>query len=89
MHLKFPAVDATYITQKIDAGFYSHATKLVRDAVRRMREADEPRQALLATAPIGDEQIACGEYRVYTPELFKEIKRNAHGKVRRSISRRL
>jgi hypothetical protein len=32
---------------------------------------------------IGDEQIARGEYRVYTPELFEEIKRNARDKVKR------
>ena len=32
---------------------------------------------------IGDEQIPRGQYRVYTPELFEEIKRNARDKVKR------
>jgi antitoxin ParD1/3/4 len=83
MNINFPAVDETYIKQKVESGFYSNATELVRDAVRRMREADEQRQALLAAVQVGDEQIARGAYRVYTPELFEEIKRNARDKVKR------
>jgi antitoxin ParD1/3/4 len=83
MNINFPAVDETYIKQKVESGFYSNVTELVRDAVRRMREADEQRQAFLAAAQIGDEQIARGQYRVYTPELFEEIKRNAPDKVKR------
>ncbi len=83
MNIHFPAVDATYIKQKVDAGFYSNATELVRDAVRHMREADEQRLALLAAVQIGEEQITRGAYRVYTPELFEEIKRNAREKVKR------
>ena len=83
MNINFPAVDEIYIKQKVDSGFYSNATELVRDAVRRMREADEQRQALLAAVQIGEEQIARGEYRAYTPELFEEIKRNARDKVAR------
>jgi len=39
--------------------------------------------SLLAAVQIGDEQIARGEYRVYTPALFEEIKRNARDKVKR------
>jgi putative addiction module CopG family antidote len=34
MNINFPSVDETYIRQKVDAGFYSNATELVRDAVR-------------------------------------------------------
>jgi antitoxin ParD1/3/4 len=83
MNINFPAVDEAYIKQKVEAGFYSNATELVRDAVRRMREAEEQRQALQAAVQIGEEQIARGEYRAYTPELFAEIKRNARDKVKR------
>jgi putative addiction module CopG family antidote len=64
MNINFPAVDETYIEQKVDAGFYSSATELVRDAVHRMREADKHRPALLVTVQVGDEQMACGAYRV-------------------------
>lgn len=83
MNIHFSSVDETYIKQQVDSGFYSNATELVRDAVRRLREADEQRQALLAAVQIGDEQIARGEYTAYTPALFEEIKRNARDKVKR------
>jgi antitoxin ParD1/3/4 len=83
MNINFPAVDETYIKQKVDSGVYSNATELVRDAVRHMREADEQQQALLAAVQIGEAQIERGEYRRYTPELFEEIKRNARDKVAR------
>jgi len=83
MNINFPSVDETYIKQKVDDGFYSNATELVRDAVRHLREADEQRQAWLAAVQVGDDQIARGEYRPYTPELFEEIKRNARDKVKR------
>ena len=77
MNINFPPVDEQYIKGKIDAGFYSNATELVRDAVRRMREADEKRQELLAAVQLGEEQIARGQYQHYTPELFETIKRNS------------
>jgi antitoxin ParD1/3/4 len=48
-----------------------------------MREADEQQQALLAAVQIGEEQIARGEYRAYTPQLFEEIKQHARDKVKR------
>jgi len=83
MNVNFPAVDETYIKQKVDSGFYSNATELVRDAVRHMREADKQRQALLAAVQVGEDQLERGEYRRYTPELFEEIKRNARDKVAR------
>ena len=67
----------------MDAGFCNNAIELVRDAVRRMREADEQRQALLAAVQIGDKQMAPRAYRVYTPELFEEIKQNARDQVKR------
>lgn len=35
MNINFPPVDESYIKAKIDDGFYSNATELVRDAVRR------------------------------------------------------
>ena len=81
MNINFPQVDEQYIKTKVDAGFYSNATELVRDAVRRMREAEEQRQALLAAVQLGEEQIARGQYRPYTPELFEEITRNSVTKV--------
>ena len=36
MNINFPPVDERYVKAKINDGFYSNATELVRDAVRRM-----------------------------------------------------
>ena len=84
MNINFPPVDEQYIKGKIDAGFYSNATELVRDAVRRLREADEKRQDLLAAVQLGEEQIAQGHYKHYTPELFETIKQNSIEKAQRN-----
>jgi len=41
MNIVFPAMDESYIKAKVEDGFYSNATELVRDAVRRLREQDD------------------------------------------------
>ncbi len=83
MNIHFPSADEAYIKQQVEEGFYSNATELVRDAVRRLREANEQRVALLAAVQVGEDQITRGEYRTYTPELVAEIKRNARDKAQR------
>ncbi|KAF0101739.1 MAG: hypothetical protein FD163_1196 [Hyphomonadaceae bacterium] len=40
MNINFPPVDEKFIKSKIENGYYSNATELVRDAVRRLREKD-------------------------------------------------
>lgn len=83
MNIQFPSADETYIKQQVEAGFYSNATELVRDAVRRLREEHERRAALRAAVQVGEDQIARGEYQPYTSELFDAIKRNARAKAQR------
>ena len=41
MNIMFPPLDNSYIKAKVRDGFYSNATELVRDAVRRLREFDD------------------------------------------------
>ena len=48
MNINFPPVDAGYIKTKVEGGYYSNATEMVRDAVRRMREQDDHHGRLLA-----------------------------------------
>lgn len=80
MNIQFPSADEAYIKQQVESGFYSNATELVRDAVRRLREEQERRATLLAAVQVGEER---GGYRPYTPEVFEEIKHNARAKARR------
>ncbi len=63
MNVVFPPVDESYIKAKIDDGFYSNATELVRDAVRRLREQDDGKYArLMAALEVGEQAIREGTY---------------------------
>ena len=55
MHLKFAPVDEKFIKEKIDSGFYSSETELVKDAVRHMREEEAKFNRFEAAVRIGDE----------------------------------
>jgi antitoxin ParD1/3/4 len=81
MNINFPPVDESYIKTKVRSGFYSNATELIRDAVRRMREQDEQRSRLLVALKKGEEDIAAGRYKLYSPELQSEIIENAKKKA--------
>lgn len=88
MNIAFSAVDANFIKAKVKEGYYSNATELVRDAVRRLREANDSHYATFMTAIAeGDADIAAGRYDEYTPELLANIEKEAlakHHKGKRS-----
>jgi antitoxin ParD1/3/4 len=77
MNINFPPVDEGYIKAKVESGYYSNATEMVRDAVRRMREQDSQHGRLLAALEIGERDIAAGRTVHYTPELLKQIEKEA------------
>lgn len=84
MNITFASKDEAYIRQMVEEGYYSNATELIRDAVRRLREANkiEYDNPMYAAVAIGEEQYARGQYKKYTPELFEEIQRNADKKLK-------
>jgi antitoxin ParD1/3/4 len=74
MNIVFPPVDAQFIKSKVEDGYYSNATELVRDAVRRLREQDNRRyDELMAAIAEGEADLAAGRYEEYTPKLLKTI----------------
>jgi antitoxin ParD1/3/4 len=77
MNINFPPVDAGYIKTKVEGGYYSNATEMVRDAVRRMREQDDHHGRLLAALEIGERDIAAGRTVPYTPDLLTQIEQEA------------
>jgi antitoxin ParD1/3/4 len=78
MNILFPPVDDQYIKSKVEDGFYTNATELVRDAVRRLREADDAKHdRLRAALEEGERAVPEGRYREFTPEVFEEIMENA------------
>jgi len=77
LNINFPPVDAAYIKTKVESRYYSNATEMVRDAVRRLRQQDEHPGRLLAALEIGERDIAAGRTVSYTPDLLKQIEQEA------------
>jgi antitoxin ParD1/3/4 len=78
MNIMFPSVDESYIKAKVRDGFYSNATELVCDAVRRLREFDDSKYARLMTAlEEGEMAIKEGHTEPYTPYLLDQIEQDA------------
>lgn len=78
MNINFPPVDEKFIKSKIEEGYYSNATELVRDAVRRLREKDAADLSQLFEAlEKGENSIARGKTKPYTRELLAQIEANA------------
>jgi antitoxin ParD1/3/4 len=82
MHINLSPEMEKYLQDKVTAGFYSNASEVVRDAIRRMREEDEKLAALRTAAAVGDEQLARGDGRAYTQELLEEITERAKANAR-------
>jgi antitoxin ParD1/3/4 len=73
MNINFPPVDEHFIRHAVETGYYSNATELVRDAVRRMRETSFSRQSAFDHAiALGDADIAAGRVVEYTPEFLED-----------------
>lgn len=70
----------TYIKQMIDAGYFSSATELIRDALRmKMEDNTEANQKVKLQVLIqkGIDDFEAGRHVEYTPELLE----NLHGKA--------
>lgn len=73
MHINLPKEMENYLQSKVSAGFYSNASEVIRDSIRRMREEDEKLAALRAAVRAGDVQLDRGEGQPYTPERLEKI----------------
>lgn len=82
MHLNISAEMEQYLQAKVGTGFYGNVSEVVRDAIRRMRDEDEKLAALRAAVRAGDEQLALGQGRDYTPERLEQITEQAHANSR-------
>lgn len=78
MNVNFPPVDDGYIKAKVADGFYSNATELVRDAVRRLREQDDKDYVkLIAALEAGEQAIREGRTTDYSPSMLDDVERDA------------
>jgi antitoxin ParD1/3/4 len=84
MNVNFPPVDEGYIKAKVADGFYSNATELVRDAVRRLREQDDRDYAsLIAALELGEQDIRESRVSEYTPGRAQDIAREVMDQAER------
>lgn len=78
MNVNFPPVDDAYIKAKVVDGFYSNATELVRDAVRRLREQDDKAYSqLVAALEVGEQAIRDGRSTAYSSSFMDDIEQEA------------
>jgi len=82
MHINLSSEMEQYLQSKVGTGFYSNASEVVRDAIRRMWAEDEKLKALRAAVQVGDEQLARGEGVAYTPQRLDQITEKAFANAR-------
>ncbi len=82
MHINLSPELEQYLQIKVGTGYYSNASEVVRDAIRRMRDEDEKLALLRSAVAVGDEQLERGEGATYTPELLKQITEKAFANAR-------
>jgi len=83
MHINLSPEMEKFVQSKVDTGFYSNASEVVRDAIRRMREEEEKVAAMRAALKIGDDQLDKGQGVAYTSDLIKRTAEKAKDNARR------
>ena len=84
MHINLSPEMEKYLQSKVSTGYYSNASEVVRDAIRRMRDEDERLAALRAAVAVGDEQLDRGEGVSYTPARLEQITQKALANARKA-----
>ena len=82
MHINLSSEIEQYLQSKVNSGFYSNASEVVRDAIRRMWEEDRL-DKLRAAIYAGDEQLERGEGIAYSAERLTKITENALSNARK------
>lgn len=82
MHINLSPEIEHYLQAKVCTGFYSNASEVVRDAIRRMWEEDEKLDRLRAAIQVGEEQLDRGEKIAYSPERLEAITETALSNAR-------
>ena len=85
MNINFPPVDENFIKSMVESGYYSNATEMVRDAVRRMRERgdNDKRARLRAALAEGERDLAAGRMVPYTPQFLDDCAKRARENLTR------
>jgi putative addiction module CopG family antidote len=79
MHIRFSEIDANFIKEAIEQGFYLSETELVRDAVRRMRESTQAQNnnRFKQAVDAGVKSLENGDTVTFIVDTMKEVKQRA------------
>jgi len=82
MHINLSPEIEQYLQAKVGTGFYSNASEVVRDAIRRMWEEDEALEKLRASIQVGEAQFERGEGIPYSAARLELITEKAFSNAR-------
>jgi antitoxin ParD1/3/4 len=85
MKINFADRDEHFIRMQVEQGYYSNATELVRDAVRRLRE-NTPQVRLATALEAAEQSAAAGRTHEFTPERLSEIRNRAISRTQQGES---
>lgn len=77
MHINLSPEIEQYLQAKVGTGFYSNASEVVRDAIRRMAAEDEGLEKLRAAVQVGEAQLERGEGIPYSTARLETITEKA------------
>lgn len=83
MHINLSPEMEQFVQSKVDTGFYSNASDVIRDAIRRMREEDEKIAAIRAALREGDEQLDAGKGIRYSRDVLTQATDRARANAKR------
>jgi antitoxin ParD1/3/4 len=83
MHINLSPEMEQFVQSKVDTGFYSNASDVIRDAIRRMREEDEKIAAVRAALREGDEQLDAGKGIRYSRDVLTQATGRARANAKR------
>ena len=83
MHINLSPEIEQYLQAKVSTGFYSNASEVVRDAIRRMWAEDESLEKLRAAVQVGEEQLDQGKGGPYSAERLESITEKALSNARK------
>lgn len=82
MHINLSPEIEQYLQAKVGTGFYSNASEVVRDAIRRMAAEDESMEKLRAAVQVGETQLERGEGIPYSATRLETITEKALSNAR-------
>lgn len=83
MHINLSPEMEKFVQSKVETGFYSNATEVIRDAIRRMHEEDMRIAAMRLAIHAGDAQLEMGQGVADTPERMQRDTARAKDTARR------